>query len=409
MSYAARNIVYRPSSRKTYALIDGEKVCGRLFAAKTGSHGVYPQYYFKDTGITGVPDGVTAGYAASNGSIFICANGRLYVKPASDTLFYSMVTNFTGKPFFSEYGGKVVISDGNKFSQYNGTSLVTATAETPLYGGTVHYDRLFGVDVSDSLCVRWSAAGSVDGWDEGIRNSGWLKLAPQKGDILQLVSYGEKLIALRENGISVIKAYGATENFRVNATDIYCETVTYGTAAVCAGKLFFAAQGGLYSYDGTDIAREAADGLEGAGEILSGAAYGNEYFASLTIDGEKAVACIHGESGDTSFYRFTHDCLFSGKNVYAAVGGALYELCSPAGTFGWESGYTDLGEKGKKLLHSVYIDCDGLCSLTVESRGVSRIFTGVKGKVNVKMAGEGFYFTIEALSAVRSVTAVFEI
>ncbi|MCD8040519.1 MAG: hypothetical protein LUF82_03280 [Clostridia bacterium] len=409
MRFAVRDISFKSTSEKTFDLLSGDNAVGRVYGAKLTKNGLSPQYAAINCNFTGVPQGVTAGYASVNGDIFLYAEGVLYAAPQGQTEFAAIAQGFDRCPYFVERGADLLIGGSSADYVYSGGTITQKEAQVSAYEGVYHYGRLFCADAAEDYMVRWSAAGSDDDWSSGLRYSGWLKLPPERGKILRLVPYNDRLIAVREFGLTAIKAYGETQSFRIVNTDTGFAAVTDGTAAVCADKLFFAAGSGLYAYDGSDIERVAEEGLEGAGEVICGAACGNTYFAAVYVGGNKVTACVDGESGDVVYCNFAADCMFARGKLYAVSDGQLYTLEYGANNALYDSGFTDLGERGRKFLKSVYIDCGGGCDLTVEGGGASRTFSGVKGNVSVKMAGEKFRFTLSAGCAVKSIAAVYEI
>ncbi|MCD8372631.1 MAG: hypothetical protein LUD27_04955 [Clostridia bacterium] len=408
MNYIERNFSYKSAAEKTVRLIGGVS-CGKIFNAYDGDDGLKLRFMPVNTGYTAAFSAASAGYESDAGDMFIVSGGGLYCKPSGEKAFSLIAENLARTPFFAEYDDVAIISDGVTDYTYTGGVLTSVAAPKALYGGCVHYSRLFGADLSDGYIVRWTAAGGYDDWTEGIRGSGWLRLPPEGGKILRLIPFGGKLIAVREKGLSVIRIYGETENFRINTSDTQTESVIPGTAAVCGGKLFFATATGLYSFNGSDIAREAEAALDGLGWITCGHGCGNFYFASLYLDGDNVLACIDCERGETSFCNISPDCIFGRGEAYLPSEGAVYRLAYPAYSLAWNSGYTDLGEHSKKFIKSVYIGCGEACDLTVESGGVSRIFAGVKGKVKVKMSGEKFRFKLNSEAEVNSFDVCFTV
>lgn len=407
MSYVTRALAIKQGTEKTFRLL-GEGACtGKIYGAAVTDGGAMPRFMPVPLNYTPSVYSVKRGYAAKDGAMFLVSNLKLYCKPAGDTEFTVIAEGLARVPFFCEYNGGILISDGVTNYTYADGALTSTEAVVGLYAGVIHYSRLFGVD-DDGLTIRWSAPSADDSWAEGLRFSGWLTLPPQRGKILQLVPYDDKLIAVREQGLTVIKAYGQTENFRVSGTDTDTDKIVDGTAAVCAGKLFFVAYSGLYSYDGSDIKRECG-GLDGLGRVYLGGACGNYYFCTVYLDGDTALACIDGESGELSFCNIAPDCLFSCGDIYLPSGGTLYKLYYPSYGITYNSGYTCMDTLGKKYLKYLIIDCEEECDITVKANGVSRIFTGVSGKVDVKMHGDKFLFTVSSTAAVYSLDAVMEV
>ncbi len=88
-------------------------------------------------------------------------------------------------------------------------------------------------------------------WTENISGAGWVITGGGYGRILNLVVYGDKIVAVRERGITFLHAFGTPENFKLTYYNEVLPEIYSDTAAVIGGKLYFYTVSGLYVYDGS--------------------------------------------------------------------------------------------------------------------------------------------------------------
>lgn len=378
---------------------------GRLFGLKRADKGVERSFGLSKLEVSGTPLSASALYVSSADDVYLYFNGSVYLSTGAHGNFYQCASDFASKPYFVEIGkdsgGWLLISDGNKAVSVT-LSAIQSEDCPPLSNGVRHCFRLFGTDKEDARILRWSAAGDELSWDEGLSDAGYVRFNDEKGGIQRLIVFNNKLIAVQKYGLTVVRAYGDTEDFRVETTDTATDEIYGDTAAVCAGGLMFFTLTGLYVYDG-GIKRVAEEELEGFIPSGSAAACGNFYFACGTLCGENVIACVDGESGNVSFIRASATCVGAAGRAFCFSEGYVYEIvpCGDGGEWIWSGNF---GSAEEKYIDSVTLDGSAE-KLTVSSGNRTRAFTDVSGTVKVGMRGFCFAIEISGPEKLKSVAA----
>ena len=202
------------------------------------------------------PEGVKfAVYSGVVNRYFICTQNSVY--------FSEDGTKFTGygghdfsTPFLIEdyIGGTAtaVIISGATAAVYLDGEILFESMQEKLNCGVLHCGRLFG---ANGLKLSWSGINGINDWRNGISLSGSLKLDPARGDVLDMLVFGGKIVAVREYGLTVLSMYGSPENFSVEITDTDCDKIYKSTSRVAGGKLYFFSASGLKCFDGSKISR----------------------------------------------------------------------------------------------------------------------------------------------------------
>lgn len=275
--------------------------------------------------------------------------------------------------------------------------------------GAFHCGRLFGADLDDGYKLRWSGEGGALDWEEKINGAGWVLLCPELGEILNVAEFGEKIIALRRRGVSVITAHGSPENFKVESEVFSYSELCKDTVQIVRGRLFFFRKSGLCEYSGGKILSIANGLAEDFFSPACSAATDEYYFA-----GGNSMAL-----GDAVFaYDAADDCAFlmnasaekiaAGRSVFCYADGKCCELV-PDGEFTFSCGNINFGSHGKKTLKSVIIDGGGDYSLTVTNGVFARSFNAAKGKTRLNMCGRSFKITVSGSKRINSFTAEAEV
>ena len=268
---------------------------------------------------------------------------------------------------------------------HDGSSFVCREYGANLKYGVMHSGRLFGADVEDGLALRWSGAGGVCDWARGVQASGYVRLDPERGEIIGINKLGDKLVAVRRFGLTVLSAYGNCENFRVEATDTDCDEIYRGTAGVAGGRLWFCTVSGLKYFDGERILAKDVYSPESA------VCFSDKYFliCKSRFKGGKTVLCVDAEGGS-----FIADAAASA--LCAADG--LYAYCDD-GVFKFGTG----------ARYELGIFVDGFADIEISNGRVTRGFSGASGKIRPRLRGKNFCLRITGDGAVRKITAVAEV
>ena len=381
---------------------------GRLFGLEESGGGLRPAYGLSQITVNNIPAAAQGIYFTSHNNLYIYNGGTVYRCTGASNNFYLYASGFTARPSFAECheNGEdfTIICDGGKAVKAQSNTAGPDTCP-PVRYAVVHYNRMFGIDTDDARTIRWSEPGDVHGWDAGINGAGYVRLDALRGDISKLTVFDNKLVAVRQYGLTVLRAFGEAESFRVDVTDTVTDGITADTVAVCAGKLCFFTPSGMYCYDGT-VKKFEAEGLEGFGDVSCAAACGGYYYAGGKLGGEDVIACIDVNGRSAGYIKAKAVCMCGGGRVFF-YGDGLYEIVRTAEQGSWESGPCDFGTPSKKFLCS--ITAYGADTLTVECGGRSRTYSGVNGEVKVGMEGREFSISASCSQHLRSVCAKYAV
>lgn len=360
----------------------------------------------------------TAGYSAAAGVYFVCADEKVFY--SEDGLNFSELAALAGdKPFIFEQrvngAAKLYAAGSESCVSFGGGSGGSNAFNCGICGGQFKSGRLFGIDKTDNLKLRWSGEGGAFDWEESIDGAGWLKLDGAGGQILNLLNYGERLVAVRENGLSVISAFGTPENFKAESKNLRVSGIRKNTAAVAGNKLLFFAENGaysgLYAYNGAKITRVNCPLAENISEPLCAAADGSLYFLSAFVKplSRRAVLVYNAESGFAYVADFPASAFaVSGGGVFAYADGFACKL-KAGGKFTFKSGAVNFGSADAKYLHGVKICGDGGADIEVLNGRAVRAFTNVKNALRADMRGANFTFTVKSQAKITALTAVAEV
>ncbi len=290
---------------------------------------------------------------------------------------------------------------------HDGSSFVCREYGANLKYGVMHSGRLFGADVEDGLALRWSGAGGVCDWARGVQASGYVRLDPERGEIIGINKLGDKLVAVRRYGLTVLSAYGNCENFRVEATDTDCDEIYRGTAGVAGGRLWFCTVSGLKYFDGERIRTLGHPLAKDVYSPESAVCFSDKYFliCKSRFKGGKTVLCVDAE-GESFIADAAASALCAADGLYAYCDdgvfkfgtGARYELFADGVNF---------GSGGYKTLTGIFVD--GSADIEISNGRVTRGFSGASGKIRPRLRGKNFCLRITGDGAVRKITAVAEV
>ncbi len=402
----------RSRSTVTLSLIK-EDNC--LYAVNMQKDGTYaPSNALGEAAFTDIPEGVLSAYfSQSNGSVYLVTASGVYRAARGESSFSRIFSGSPENPFFAEmymngFSATIFFSGYDRVAD-TGAAQDSAQDTRRFYTGAVHCGRFFGRDASDGLKLCWAASHPFD-WEEGIYGSGYICLPPEGGNILRLLSYDDRLIAVRERGITVVRAYGDPQNYKVDLSANYltADYIIEATCAVCGGEIAFCTQRGLYSFDGSDIARLADFGDCGISSPQFAAAVGERYFLSCTHEHiGSCVYCYDGELKKGSVMRAQPSALFAGEDGVYAVCGTQMQKIVAGGAGEWYSRPVNFGGS-HAYLKCVRTESDGEASVTISSGGASHTFSGV-GAHRVNMAGGEFAFCVQTAAKIVSMTAQAEV
>lgn len=293
----------------------------------------------------------------------------------------------------------------------NGTQLAK-TISRKIIGATVHCGRAFAVDYDNPYIIRWSGYDISD-WTEGVEGGGYLKLTPGLGKAFSVSPVGEKLVILRERGISVMTALGDSRHFRMQSgADVYVKGVADKTAAVCGGKLWFYAADGVCCYDGESV-KSIPVNFFGRSYIVEEARlrFGRYIYFQLNENGVRYLLEYDTVTGAYAFFgKGCTNPTFLDDGLHCFVGSVLTDLVR-GGTDEnrvWKSKVLNLGTKSVKTLKNLYVESDCAVEITIGCDGRQRSVSGA-GKIYVRECGTDFTVSVNGSGKITRLAAEWEV
>ncbi len=337
-----------------------------LSAVKTGS---------------GVPSGILlAGYSKSAGRFFICNSEEVFVSVRGND-FVSLSPLAGSAPYMFEDVengvARAVVVNGANALAHDGASFKRFDGAHKLSCGIMHCGRLFGADAYNGLLLRWSGEGGIEDGEEKLNGAGSLMLDGKRGAILDISEYGEKLVLVREYGLTILSAFGTPENFSAKITDTDTDCIYKGTARAVGGELLLLTS------------------------PVSSAEFAGEYFLACA----EGVLCYNPADGESYVIGLAANCLCAADCVYAFNGSGVFRLAE-SGEFTLVS-ETDFGAVKRKTLTEIFVG--GVADIEVSCGGKTRSFSGAGGKIRPRLRGENFAVTVRGRTPIASLTARAEV
>jgi len=277
--------------------------------------------------------------------------------------------------------------------------------------GVYHCGRVFGASADNKYTLRWSGFSITD-WTDGISGSGSITLDGVGGEILDVAELGDKLLLLRQGGVTLLNALADSRNFRIAPSGklVRVDNVNSGGATE-GGRYWFSCKDGLYSFDGENVERVVASPQGALFGLVRAAGDGNIYAEYKTADAVSVL--LRYRPADKAYMYFGKAC-----SIPWLVNGTYY--CSNSSTiksldYGaeyssrqWTSEKITLGTAAKKTLKAITVDKDDGISLSVTCGGKTHSISG-SGMVCVGLRAEDFTFTVAGYGDIRSLVAHFEV
>ena len=271
----------------------------------------------------------------------------------------------------------------------------------------MHCGRLFGADKDNAYKLRWSGEGGFSDWKEGLCGSGSLDLDPRRGEILDIVEFGEKLVAVRKFGLTVLNMYGSPENFSAEITDTDTDEIYKGTARVVCGKLVFFTVSGLHTFNGGSVNRVKHAYVDDISEPVCSAELGGKYFLgckSACLNGG-AVFCYDFAKTAGYLIAVSADAMCSDGHIYIYNGNGAYRL-EDGGRYAFIGGSTDFGSDRFKTVTEIFIG--GRADIEIGNGRTVRKFLSASGRIRPAMRGKKFTVRAEGSVPVRKLTITAE-
>ena len=357
-----------------------------------------------------IPSGaVFAAYSRGIGRIIACSPDS--VSLLAEGKRFSNCSAYGGpSPFLIEDyvngSAKAIIIAGNFATICRVTSSDVYELKYTLSCGVMHCGRLFG---ADGYTLRWSGPGGFDDWEEGIDGCGYLLTDPAHGEILNLLVYGGKLVAVREYGITVFNMLSFPENFCVEDTYSYRDKTYKNTASIVNGKIYFFTKSGLKCFDGAKI---SPVGLRHAvSDPINAVEYGGKYFLACHSEDLDclAILCVDTVDGDSCILDEPAEFLFVKDGVRYLHTGNIKEQHKliEGGSFYFESGEIDFGTKGPKTVTELTVS--GNAQVSILGDKYARHFYVENSTVRPHLRGNRFTVVARGEGEVNAISITAEV
>lgn len=367
---------------------------------------LYPEYVCMSRPVNYSSGLKFAAYSKASDCYFICDNKTIGV--SSDCISFTHYTGYAGAPPFLiedyfEGIARTIIIVGRKAAVYVGGGFIDKELEPWLLCGAMHCGRLFG---ANGLDLWWSGPGGFDDWNEGIGGRGRLRLDPERGEVLDMVEYGGKLIAVRKYGLTILNVYGSPEEFAVKITDTDCDVIYGGTARVVGNKLYFFSESGLKTFDGSKISPLKI--RHPVSKPVCSAEYGGRYFLGCKDDylNKDVVLCVDSTDGESLVLTERATLMFIKDALYFFNESRL-NMFYGGGYFVFESAPIDFGTSRPKTITK--IEFAGSPVIYVDNGKCERMFEDIKYSIRPHMRGRSFTIKVESTKTFTGATVTAEV
>lgn len=309
----------------------------------------------------------------------------------------------------------IAVISGSRIVFVKPTIYEICTISYSVRGAAYHKGRLFAVDPSKN-CIRWSGT-NLSEWKESTDGAGYLHLDPKRGEIFSVIEFGENLIAFREYGLDVIKAFGDPRHFTVVSAGekLTTEKLTTNTCVECGGKLYFASTDNIYCYNGEIIEKIELPEYMKASFYSNGRSEDGRYVFFYCTPKNSSKSCqfeLDTVTGECAFFApeipflwKRYDYFYGWKNntVYKQHQLTGYDMPCV-----WRTGKIDAGTAGVKTLKSIYVNAKDEARIAVTADGVKRELKG-RGRIHVGMSGREFVFELNGKNETGLLEAEWEV
>ena len=160
---------------------------------------------------------------------------------------------------------------------WDGSAVRTAENAPQILSACVHYERLFVTVAGERNAVWFSDDLDVTNWDVSLEGAGFIEMADDGGAILKAISFAGRVYLFRRYSIARLTAYADQTEFDLVTLYASSGRILEDTVCVCGDRVMFAAQNGLFVFDGVSTARvlERLDGLLDYGYAAARGCYWN--------------------------------------------------------------------------------------------------------------------------------------
>ncbi|MDE5943881.1 MAG: hypothetical protein K2H30_06725, partial [Clostridia bacterium] len=354
--------------------------------------------------------GITKAFYSKGTKLYLLfADGYMYIS-GNGTKFTPFLNVSAKSPFVLD-----LLQDGKAYAALVfGKTATRLTAEgfdgvplgENLISGVMHCGRLFGV-TDDGLRVCWSKCG-IDDWTQELNGGGSIYLGLDRGEILEILEFGENLVALRKHGLTFLAMYGSPENFSVKLTDTDTDEIIPNTAKAVEGKLYFCTKTGICVFDGEFVSKLSHRFESEIEECFFAESYAGGYYLSCTTANfGKVIFCYEPSTGESYIIDVEADAMCVSDKLYVYNEEGIYSL-ENGGEYSLIAHGADFGTGANKTVTEVYADSEN-CEVEIGNGVFSRRFTNVNGAVRPSLRGKKFNITVSGREPLKSLTLTAEV
>lgn len=419
--YALKSPAKFKSRTEKRVIIGGETdFCAERFGYRREKNGISPALAFRNVSPAVSADAVLfSEYLPFGGrSFFALGNGRLMslstaakssltLEGVITTMFPSVLHTIINNQYYN------VIVSGNKLVFVKGTAKATLmTLPVSLTSSVLHCGRLFGIDASDEYMLRWSGY-ALQSWMEGVDGAGYVRLKPRLGKLLNLFVLGEKIVIVREAGISVLSVLGDSRHMRLDVCDKYeLPRVYVNSSAICRGQLWIFTQKGMRVFDGDSVSVAPMDDFATEYVLKHAKVSDDKYiYYSATKGSAKCLFEYDVETGAcTLFANGCHSPYFIESDAYAFSGRILGNILPNINDANrkWVSKPVTFGEGERAVLKSLTVEGSGRFTVETDCDG-RKLYSSGAGRFRFAESGQSFTFRVTGNGSVTSMTAEWEV
>lgn len=281
-----------------------------------------------------------------------------------------------------------------------------------LYTSVMHCGRIFGVDLDERYKIKWSGY-EVNEWVEDPDKAGNVRLNFKLGKALNLFSMGEKVVIVREYGLTILNTLGDFRHMRIPSDDTLRLPLVYdNSSAICRGQLWIYTHGGMYVFDGNTLSRAPFDEMMTDYALEKPKVPGERYiYYTATRGGVKCLFEYDTETGECTPFANGCQCqFFTPDGGYCFNDNVLSSLSEGQDDADrkWVSRAIDLGTDKNKTLKSLRVEGSGSPSFEIDCDG-RKLYAGGTGTTVFSECGRTFKFKVTGNGSVTRLAAEWEV
>lgn len=281
-----------------------------------------------------------------------------------------------------------------------------------LLSTVMHCGRIFGVDYTDRYMLRWSGYALND-WTEGADGAGYARLNPRLGKLLELFVLDEKIIIVRECGVTALSTLGDARHMRLDVCDKHVLSGIYGNSSViCGGKLWIYTKKGMYVFDGNAFTKAPFDEIMLDYTLEQPKVVDERYvYYSAMKGGVKYLFEYDTETGaGNPFARYCNSQFFTENGAFCFLGSSVGDLLpdmDDPDRF-WISKPFTFGAGKTAVLKSLTVEGKGKITVETDCDG-RKLYADGAGKFSYSECGRSFTFKVTGNGSVTGMTAEWEV